>query len=299
MFLLPSHSSSRIEDPLSLLDYDSEDGLVPFWDFLHAVLEPLLQRDSQDISLISSFKEVLENISYSRGLGGSPDLSILLSFATESQSAPALLSPWLIQSIAKFALRMKELFSDGTLSSLQFTGHEDVAVSASIRISSQTLSHQQITCLICHMVLGTLSPPPWPLSWNGPNLGPVWFDSSTAGNDRIKRDYVTVLLSYLQEELRILPDTPHSQVDYRIVDTAQDDATLYSTQEGYDPEFSEMLKGPKVIPMIPLQIIVLDEEDDDDKVCFSGTENGSTFCQLVSANKEVGFGPTGKEYTLA
>ena len=81
--LLPSHPASRIADPLSLVDgdSDSDDGLVPFWRFLSAVLEPLLSRDGEDVAVILKFRDILENISYSRGLGGSPDLSVLFSFA--------------------------------------------------------------------------------------------------------------------------------------------------------------------------------------------------------------------------
>lgn len=286
--LLPSHPASRIADPLSLVDADSEldDGLVPFWRFLNAVLEPLLSRDGEDVAVISKLRDVLENISYSRGLGGSPDLSILFSFATGSQSRPGLLSPWLVQEIVKHALQMETLFPDGMLPVLQTN---TATREGSIQASSQILTQSQITCLLCHMIIGTLSPPPWLLSWTAPNLGPVWFNAPTGGNDEIKKNYVRVLLSYLHEILQQL-GTEQLPVTYRLLD--MDGPNSVSMTELYITLCNAVSRQPDAINIIPFKVIIVDEEDDDNENCFART-NQDYICQLVSSNKEVGFGPTG------
>jgi hypothetical protein len=177
---------------------------------------------------------------------------------------------------------METLFLDGMLPVLQTN-------TATGEDSSHTLTKSQITCLLCHMILGTLSPPPWPLSWTAPNLGPIWFNAATGGNDEIKRDYVKVMLSYLHETLQQL-GTEESPVTYRLVDVDGPDSA--SMADFYTTLCNVVSRQPEAINMIPLKVIIVDEEDDDNEECFTRT-NQDCICQLVSANKEVGFGPTG------
>ena len=300
MIKLPCHPESTISDPLSILD--SEEVLVPYWDFLKALLNPFVDETGaleEPNARLSQFIDVLETISYSVTGNGSPNFSLLLESASPTQLSR------LVGPIVRSALNMKELFPDGVLPTF-----EDPAVSPKSRsctenryISSKgafttiTLDHAQLSCLLCHMILGTFSKPQW-MSWNGPCLGPLWFADDGKGDRRIKTAYIHVLLAFLEEELISLPTTLRNQNgrDLKAVRFSLFD--LYGRSgrgESVQPLFQLEDTESSLKSLTPLNVYFLEEEDDDHEPCFtSSPEDNEEICQLVSANKEIGFGPTGE-----
>jgi len=198
---------------------------------------------------------------------------------------------------------MKELFPEGTLQTFE---KPDVLqaglISPTDTINTITLNFSQVSCLVCHMVLGTFSKPSW-MTWDGPNLGSVWFADDGKGDQQIKRAYIQVLLAYLEEELtsghtmqltRERNEIP--KVSFSIFDLhapcggSSDEEQDQSPPRPWVPESA--LK-----PLVPLNIYLIEEEDDDYGPCFTPDPDVQAYedvCQLVSANKEIGFGPAGE-----
>ncbi|KIM32523.1 hypothetical protein M408DRAFT_220255 [Serendipita vermifera MAFF 305830] len=296
MIKLPSHVESRIADPLSILD--SDEALVPYWDFLTALLEPIIldnqSSDAQD--RVNKFTDAVETIYYSLTGRGSQDLSLLLESVSTNQLAQ------LIDPMIRASLDMKELFPDGSLGSLQVLPEPQ---SPETFLSKVTLSDSQLTCLICHMFLGTFPKPPW-MTWDGPNLK-TWFADDGKGDRNIKIAYIRVLISYLEASLLSKP-TPCpgenvsgvSSVEFSLFDAKYSYQGDGSTS--LDPEASlHVWMASASLPLIPLEIFLLEEEDDNHETCFSSRPNDvpnqqrEEICQLVSANKDIGFGPAGTQ----
>jgi hypothetical protein len=288
---------------------------------------------AEQVGVPQRFRDALETISYSLKGDGSPDYGILFEFV------PNPLSPTLIQRIIKAALSLDHLISVGHLPALNpsvhpefngtisFPGTRDLNESQ-LR-SHLTFSHQQLISLLCHQILGALPKPEW-MTWSGPNLSPSWFAEDERGDPRIKRAYIRVLLSFLQEvlppiegeewqnegetsvnfELLDLPRLPH---DYEESHQVTDQVDSLFPLFGADPRDWDTLRSQT---LLPLKITLLEEEDDDCPALFSldseaqsenirtesdqtqsidatTTSNTIVFCQLVSANKEIGFGSAG------
>lgn len=286
MIRLPSHVESKISDPLSILD--SSEALVPYWDFLTALLKPLLyEKGEKDI--VSRFIDVFETISYSLNGHGSPDSSLLLEFAKGDQLSR------LVDPIIRSALSMKEMFPEGIIYELQ------VPLETKSSATSLSLTCPQISCLITHMLLGTFSKPPW-MTWEGPNLSTLFADDGK-GDRKIKSAYIRVLLAYLEANL---VSNPHPGPDKESVKVPVVTFSLFDSKHSYSIgnsssgkpslSLSNLLSVRKAL--IPLKIFTLEEEDDDNEACFINTSEKTSiqreeFCQLVSANNEIGFGPSG------
>lgn len=296
VIILPCHPNARISDPLSIVNApESPDGLVPYWEFLTALLEPCLYPEDETSSLISQFCDCINTISYSLYSKGSADLSTLFFFAPAltQEDRNSILSPSLVRGIVRHSLRMKELFPEWSLPTLSTTATGNAHATLSI-----ALNRAQICCIVCHMLLGTLPPPSWPITWEGPNLGLVWFNAASNDGAHIKFDYVRVLLCYLQEMLETSHVIGQEKVIYRIFDLCNPHIATVATKIGEDmtnlgpPEefLDSLLAGEKQKTMIPLHIVLLDEEDDDSHECFAAD---GPICQLVASNKEIGFGETG------
>jgi hypothetical protein len=298
MIKLPSHPESKISDPLSILDSDDE-VLVPYWDFLTSLLRPFVEpsRVHADNQL-PEFIGALGTICYSLTGNGSQDFSLLL----ESSSAARLVGP-----IITTALDMKELFPDGTLQTFERPEVLQVEVAKGVipptgTIDTITLNSPQVSCLVCHMVLGTFSKPPW-MTWDGPNLGSVWFADDGKGDQKIKRAYIQMLLAYLEEELTSGRTMQLAGERNEIPTVSFSIFDVHSPYGGsIDEERDESLPQPGVPelasnPLIPLNIYLIEEEDDDYGPCFTPNSDGQVcdeVCQLVSANNEIGFGPAGE-----
>jgi hypothetical protein len=301
MIKLPNHPESKISDPLSILN--SDEVLVPYWDFLTTLLRPFIEASRANEApdnRLSKFIEALGTICYSLTGNGSQDFSLLLEFP----SATRLVGP-----IITSALNMKELFPDGILQTLGksedlqvgFTNGEGF-VSSTGTIETITLNHPQVSCLVCHMVLGTFSKPPW-MTWDGPNLGSVWFTDDGKGDQKMKRAYIQVLLAYLEEELTSGHAMQISGERNEIPKVSFSIFDVHAPCGGsIDEERGQYLPQPGVresalSPLIPLNIYLMEEEDDDYGPCFTPSSDVQVceeICQLVSANKEIGFGPAGE-----
>ncbi|KAG8804110.1 hypothetical protein FRC17_006036 [Serendipita sp. 399] len=253
------------------------------------------------------FFDALDTIAYSLSpTNPTRDFSLLRS------QSPDLLPSKLIHSIIQSALQLPTLLPSGYLPILGNPptgsgqqGKQQPAASASN--TTITLSSDQINCLICHMLLGTLSTPPWPdASWE-PSLAQAWFADDGRGDREIKGTYIKVLLTYLGNALRdgrVQQDEEGQEgqaglgrtgVTYRLVEypsILRDDALFASLSN----ETADLRNKS----LVPLTVCLLDEEDDDCEHCFgiemkhSNTSKESIITdmvQLISANKEVGFGP--------
>ncbi|KAG8845863.1 hypothetical protein FRB91_001378 [Serendipita sp. 411] len=337
-YRLPNHPSSLVSDPLSILD--SDELKVPYWEFLKTLLEPILsslgdpsENDShlslkdrttldtresntrKETKLETEFFDALEVIGYSLSMSTvnnnningntlSRDFSLLRSYLYHPH--PRLLSPNLLSSILTSALQLPTLFPTGLLPILGTTKPSDKLQPPPVS-HTVVLSSPQIICILCHMILGTLPNPPWPnASWS-PSLAQAWFTDDGRGDREIKRAYIQVLLTYLEDTLLHVDDLEaEKSVAYRLVE-------YQGVQGVVDVDDGELLflslssqnsPGIRNKRLVPLTVILLDEEDDDCEACFDvnvdedededdieKTKTPTTeLVQLVSANKEIGFG---------
>ncbi|KAG8808958.1 hypothetical protein FRC17_003683 [Serendipita sp. 399] len=328
-YRLPNHPSSLISDPLSILD--SEELQVPYWEFLKALLKPMTS--SIEAAAVEARTDIEEgtskaqNVEFKRSqrihsmfFDALDTIACSLSPTTRTQDfsllrsqSPDLLPSELIHSIIQSALQLPTLLPSGYLPILGNppTGsgqHEKQQPAASASSTSITLSSDQINCLICHMLLGTLPTPPWPdASWE-PSLAQAWFADDGRGDREIKNAYIKVLLTYLGDTLRDGHDQQDKEgqegeaglgrtgVTYRLVEypSIPRDDVLFASLSNETADLRNK-------PLVPLTVCLLDEEDDDCEHCFgiemkdSNTSKESSITtdmvQLISANKEVGFGP--------
>ncbi|PVF98582.1 hypothetical protein CPB86DRAFT_825625 [Serendipita vermifera] len=307
--LLPNHPTSTISDPLSVLDSDEEK--VSYWTFLRTLLEPIVttgqhQRPNWEKSFIDlDFK----------GGDGSLDHSILFEFVSDP------LTSNLIKRIIKVALSLDRLIPEGSLPTLGSScpvSEDRTNVLRDTAPSRLTLSHNQLLSLLCHQILGTLFKPDW-MTWSGPNLSSIWFADDERGDPRIKRAYVKVLLSFLQEYLPLFEEeTGEKYIHFELLDLPRpsggQEGENHQTADQIDSILSflgdkyETSLHPQAL--VPLRITLLEEEDDDCPILFSldseapkresknkidgyqimNATKTVVFCQLVSANKEIGFG---------
>ncbi|KAG8807952.1 hypothetical protein FRC18_005285 [Serendipita sp. 400] len=347
-YKLPNHPSSFISDPLSILD--SDEPKVPYWEFLKTLLEPILsslgdpsENDShstlkekttlntresstkKETKLETEFFDALEVIGYSLSMSSvnnkngnklSRDFSLLRSYLYHPH--PRLLSPTLLSSILSSALQLPTLFPTGLLPILGTTTTKPSEKLQPPPVShTVVLSSPQIICILCHMILGTLPNPPWPnASWN-PSLAQAWFADDGRGDREIKRAYIQVLLTYLEDTLLYVDDLEaEKSVTYRLVDYQGVRSGLQGVVDDDDESLflslsSQNTPGIRNNRLVPLTVILLDEEDDDCEACFDvnnedededdieKTKNPTELVQLVSANKEIGFGAAGKYVRLA
>ena len=332
-YRLPNHPQSRISDPLSVLD--SDELKVPYWRFLTTLLDPIVsnyQIESNQVpgeaafsalpqtsltanEIYNKFTNALETIAYSLTGNGRSDHSLLLAHW------PDLLSPHLVKRIVHAALQLPATIPEGCLPVLGWSPS-----STSVAQHTVSLTTEQVACIICHMVLGTLPKPPWEalpvdkgggFSWDGPNLSPSWFADDGKGSKEIKSAYIRVLLAYLDATLPDFhsPDVSNlgrgsGCVTYRLVGTTiqNTDAKDAGEVPSADLELTEILSSVlpasedhskiRAHPLVPMRIIPLEEEDDDDEKCFSVDTTYTTVCQLVSANSEIGFGPAGTSSSI-
>ncbi|KAF2155718.1 hypothetical protein K461DRAFT_290717 [Myriangium duriaei CBS 260.36] len=155
--ILPSSPTCRCLDRFSILDdgHEDEDGLVPFWDILVATLH---QPVTSTIQLI----DVLETISNTlRGNSGETgDYGTLRAFISQPANADFYDSVW--PTIASSALQMPSLFPDSTIPVLK----------PGLTVA---FSPHQISCLVAHQFLCTLTEPPWR---DGFYDFSIWYSSS-------------------------------------------------------------------------------------------------------------------------
>ncbi|KAG8806338.1 hypothetical protein FRC19_007310, partial [Serendipita sp. 401] len=314
-YRLPNHPSSLISDPLSILD--SDELKVPYWEFLKTLLEPILsslgdpsENDShstlkekttldtresntkKETKLETEFFDALDVISYSLSMSTvnnnddngntlSRDFSLLRSYLYHPH--PRLLSPTLLSSILYSALQLPTLFPTGLLPILGTTTKPSEKLQPPPVSHTVVLSSPQIICILCHMILGTLPNPPWPnASWN-PSLAEAWFADDGRGDREIKRAYIQVLLTYLEDTLLHVDDLEaEKSVAYRLVEYqgvrrgVQGVVDIDVDGEDGDDDgealflslSSQNTPGIRNKRLVPLTVILLDEEDDDCEACF-------------------------------
>lgn len=328
-YKLPNHSDSFISDPLSVLDSDELE--VSYWAFLTTLLDPIASsrvklshqthrdpvfEDTTREPLTASeiykhFTNAIETIAYSLTGSGNSDNSLLLAYW------PDPLSPQLVQRIVHAALQLPTLIPEGYLPVLGRSLGAQYSGSPTIQ-QVVTLTTEQVACIVCHMVLGTLPKPPWAtisveegggFSWDGPNLSPAWFADDGRGSKEIKSAYIRVLLAYLDATLPVphSSDTPGRRgvdcITYQIVEgnfketrDRGEEIEMESGNELVDILTSVLSEKPEGVfsthTLVPLRIILLEQEEDDDhEECFTVDVASTIVCQLVSANSEIGFGP--------
>jgi hypothetical protein len=288
---------------------------------------------SEQAGVPQRFRDALETISYSLKGDGSPDYGILFEFVPNPLSPTliqriikAALSLDHLISVGHLPAINSSVHPefDRTISS---PGTRDLNESQ-IR-SHLTFSHQQLISLLCHQILGSLPKPEW-MTWAGPNLSPAWFADDERGDPRIKRAYVRVLLNFLQEVLPPIggeewQNGGETSVNFELLDLprlSHDHEESHRVTDRVDSLFSLFGEAPRnwdnlrSQTLLPLKITLLEEEDDDCPALFSleaeaqsesirigsdqpqsmnatSTSNTIVFCQLVSANKEIGFGSAG------
>jgi hypothetical protein len=335
-YLLPNHEESTIADPLSVLDLDSEDGRAPYWPFLQALFKPVLEHGASSkasMQMVAAFRDMLETLWYSLNGRAPPDCAFELLFECHP-------SPSFIDGLLRTALKMPDLFPNGSLPVLSPATSaikpQDLSTNSSEKETENRgieqeresvevkLSSEQVACLFSHMTLGTLRTPEW-MTWEGPNIPPIWFSDDGKGSREIKLAYTKVLLAYLDYSQRLLQQPQlriqgksrlGDSVTYRLLDFPSGwdrrtaDNTILDTNLHLRPGeitayrlVSEELKGGD--KLIRLQINLVDLEDDDLAESFSDPGNKNDilgpnsddrtikFCQVVSANKDIGFGQAG------
>ncbi|KAG6817608.1 hypothetical protein H0H87_006236 [Tephrocybe sp. NHM501043] len=138
LYILPSHPSLVSVDPLGITD--AEEPTV--WEVIVAILSSFREKTLWDLP------SLIENLAYSVHSNGTVDTTFLRRFLAEAYPEPSQDVPQtLFQEIVEHALVLPVLYPDHTLTHLS-ESH-----------SIETLTPQQVKCLVSHQLLGTLTPP--------------------------------------------------------------------------------------------------------------------------------------------
>lgn len=253
-YQLPNAADAACSDPLSLLD--SPEDRVPQWGIIEATLRLILLHHDPS----SQFEEALANLAYTLHGEGAIDNGILLKVIADLRPAHNSF----IKSLVLLSLRLPALFPNGTLTILRPS------------TSTVTFSRRQLTCLVAHQTLGTLTKPPW-MDWSGPNLRSSWFARDETGSGGITEAYTRVLVQYLLEEF-----SEHGR------DSIIDDAITFSLRTAHhEPDFQSSRR------LCNIEVISSPEADDEGQGMFTARSD-HRHCLVVAANRMIGFGSAGE-----
>jgi poly(ADP-ribose) glycohydrolase len=269
-FILPSSQTVLVQDRLDILQSDLYE--MPFWDILCAIL----RNQESPITDTSSFIEALETIAVTlRGTAADVDYGFLRNFLTECIDAKDFFkTTWPV--LIRLALEMPTLFPEDALQDL---GKDGKAV----------LSGKQIACLVVHQFLCSMPAHPWETE-SFVDFRP-WYSEHSTQHCGAVTAYLTALFTYFQrlrefeqaEIWRLAGDFNDRSVTFELKTISNQEAfDLLSTRAA---ETSLLQTSLELIFMPRFQI----------SPRYLGLSHG---CCVISANKCVGYGPSGTQEEL-
>lgn len=183
--ILPSSPQVRCLDRFSILDddFESEDGLVPFW----ALLQKILLKEAISSSDVVDILDTVSNCL--RGSSGSAGDFGMLKQAVEDTGPVFFSTIW--PNIIQFALGMPDYFPAGKIEPLKSGAYLH-------------LSRAQVRCLVAHQFLCTFSSPSWRNDFYDFS---IWYDGSQRHPKAVKM-YLAALFKYFQRL-----DVPDTETD--------------------------------------------------------------------------------------
>ncbi|KAL4886915.1 hypothetical protein BJY04DRAFT_212885 [Aspergillus karnatakaensis] len=275
-FILPSSSDVRRPDRFDLVVSDEYE--VPFWDLLSAILKS----ESDPIVDVSSLVSALETIAIilrgsARDAGFELLRGFLLQYLVDDRgSARFFAQEWPV--LVDLALEMPSLFPEGVLPS--FVCPDD-------GISEAVFSRRQVACLVVHQFLCSLPPHPWPTE-SFVDLSP-WYSMTSTVHEGAVSAYLTALFTYFE---RLSGEDQISPLDF----SAEEWPIVFTLRTMSDNAVDQMQSDrakSALLSSTHIDIVKLPQLQTAPQ--FLGLPDGAC---LISANKCVGFGPSGTQEEL-
>lgn len=263
-YRLPNHPSVRCIDRFSILDgvqeQESEDGLVPFWDILVAVLKQPIATPTQLVDVLDTISNTLRG---SSGVAG--DYGTLKAIAVKSYDEFfAIIWP----CIVRLALSATRAFPNGSVPVL-------------CAGDSVSLSTGQVACLVAHQFLCTLNSPSWR---DGYYDFSIWYADEQRHPTAVNMYFTTLLLYF-------------KSLDYGSMDkdTPSRELVTYSLHDFASVEALSTSLALQSKPLAPIEVTSVVQYSTE---LQEASYQGRSGAVVISANKHIGFGQSATQEEL-